>query len=138
MDNIRSGNLSVEKLRQEIYERQKVLGGYYPSAKVKRLYNDAKNFLAMIQGYPYCNAKTVSELKREIKNKRAALQRELEKVDPFVPGHQFTLFEEAKELTPEEITKFEKLKETLEGEIKWLHKCLGICTNPNYFKLNAR
>ena len=138
MKNTRNGNLNVEKLKQEVYERQIIIGNYYPTPRVKRLYNDAKNFLAMIRGYPYCNAKTIAELKRVIQNKRASLQKDLKALDPFIPGHQFAMFEEIRELTTEEELNFEKKKEALEEEIRWLHKCLGICTNPNYFEVNAR
>ena len=56
------------------------------------------------------------------------------KIDRYMPGHQMTIFETIEEVTEEEQKEFEKIKKEYEVQIHWLHKCLGMCCDRNYFK----
>lgn len=133
MDNIRSGNLKVSNMKKEIVFFLGQLQQGEIDGRVRRQLADGKKFLAMIETDPYKDCKTVSKLKTKICDERNKLKDVLVVIDRFTPGHQFTMFELAEEISPKEQRLRERQKAKLEREIKWLHKCLGMCSNRAYF-----
>jgi len=87
----------------------------------------------MLNESPYSNCKTVDELKQRISRKRNKLKEELKALDPTAEGHQISMFEVLGEISETERVKRDKAITELKEEIHWLHKCLGICKNRNYF-----
>ena len=75
----------------------------------------------------------ISDLKKRIKIEREKLKERLVEIDYYMPGHQFTFFENPKETTEQEKKEIATEKIRLQKEIRWLHKCLGMCSNRNYF-----
>lgn len=140
MRDLRNGNMSVKKLRTEIDSELWKLENIYPSKRVTRQYQDGKKFLAMIGQAPYCSCKTLSELKRKIKSERNKIKEQIVSIDSLMPGHQFTFFESISEVTDTEKNEVTQTLGKLRAELRWLHKCLGICSNRSYFnpQKNAR
>ena len=136
MEVIRSGNLSVKKMKAEIENDVALLNAryIYKNKRVKRQLNDAKLFLEMICKAPYVNCRTVSKLKKKISEERSKLKEQVLSLDRFMPGHQFTLFEEITNSSEEERKQAKKEIENLNEQIHWLHKCLGMCSSRKYFK----
>jgi hypothetical protein len=88
----------------------------------------------MIKHTPYSRCKTVTSLKERIVKERNKLKEELVKIDMGSSGHQLSIFEMMDERTEEEKKRHEARVAKLKDEIHWLHKCLGICKNTDYFK----
>jgi hypothetical protein len=135
--NIRSGNMRVSKMKEEIIKRLAVLGfGYNPETcnpKVKRQLDQGYNFLDMISKPPYSQCSTVSTLTEKIKEERQKLQEKYQVLDVSMPGHQFSLFETIQEVSQEAQDRIAVEQMLIKQEIDWLHKCLGICKNRDYF-----
>lgn len=138
MSNIRSGNMKVTRMKDEITKRLAVLAvGYNPkkvNPRVKRQLEQGSNFLDMISKPPYRYCTTVSSLTKKISEQRQKLQARVLALDTNMPGHQFSLFETPQEVTPEKQDEIAKEQMWLVQEIAWLHKCLGMCKNRDYFK----
>lgn len=134
MDNIRSGNLSVIKMKKEIEESLETLQSGCIHNRAKRQLVDGARFLEMINSPPYKSCLTVSQLKKAISNERNKLKAELVRRDRYIPGHQFTFFETVEEITKEQERGIRRESERILTEVRWLHKCLGICSNRDYFK----
>ena len=134
MSNIRDTNIRVYYLEREIKEALSRLKAKPLTERSERQLVDGAKFLEMIKHTPYSRCKTVTSLKERIVKERNKLKEELVKIDVGSCGHQLSIFEMMDERTDEEkkkhVAKVEKLKE----EIHWLHKCLGICKNADYFK----
>ena len=138
MSNIRDGKVKVFFLKlyvsYNVNRLKKITGITVVEEDTLRTRNvrqlvDGEKFLTMLNESTYCNCKTIDELKQKISKKRNKLKRELVALDESLDGHQlsfFTLTEAEKE---ERNNKIKALKE----EIHWLHKCLGICKNTDYF-----
>lgn len=137
MANIRSGNMKVSKMKDEIVKRLAVLAvGYNPkkcNPRVKRQLEQGRNFLDMISKPPYRYCTTVSSLTKKISEQRHELEARVIALDSNMPGHQFSLFETPQAVTAEKQEEIEKEQMWLNQEIKWLHKCLGMCKNRDYF-----
>jgi len=140
MDNIRDGNVKVYCLKMEVRRSltslkgyRAMLGGLPNTSRVSRQIADGDSFLAMLNESPYSNCKTVDELKQRISRKRNKLKEELKALDPTAEGHQISMFEVLGEISETERVKRDKAITELKEEIHWLHKCLGICKNRNYF-----
>ncbi len=136
--NIRSGNMRVPHMVEEVNKRIAVLElGYNPETMPKRVkikLEQGRNFLEMISKPPYCTCKTVSSLTHMISDRRSDLQARSMALDYNMPGHQFSLFEQPQEVTPEQQEEIAREQMWLNHEINWLHKCLGICKNRDYFE----
>lgn len=134
MSNIRDTNIRVYYLEREIREALSSLKAKPLTERSERQLVDGAKFLEMIKHTPYSRCKTVTSLKERIFKERNKLKKELVKIDTESTGHQLSIYEMMDERTDEEkkkhVAKVEKLKE----EIHWLHKCLGICKNADYFK----
>ena len=134
MSNIRDTNIRVYYLEREIREALSSLKAKPLTERSERQLVDGAKFLEMIKHTPYSRCKTVTGLKERIFKERNKLKKELVKIDTESTGHQLSIYEMMDERTDEEkkkhVAKVEKLKE----EIHWLHKCLGICKNADYFK----
>ena len=134
MSNIRDTNIRVYYLEIEIREALSSLKAKPLTERSERQLVDGAKFLEMIKHTPYSRCKTVTSLKERIFKERNKLKKELVKIDTESTGHQLSIYEMMDERTDEEkkkhVAKVEKLKE----EIHWLHKCLGICKNADYFK----
>lgn len=138
MSNIRSGNMKVSRMRDEITKRLTVLAvGYNPkkcNPRVKRQLEQGQNFLDMISKPPYRYCITVSALAKKISEHRQELKARVAALDTNMPGHQFSLFETPQAVSEEKQEEIAKEQMWLNQEIEWLHKCLGICKNRDYFK----
>ena len=134
MSNIRSGNMKVSKMKEEITERLTILSLGYGHQRAKRQLEEGRNFLRMIGKAPYKSCETVSKLKQKISEERNKLKDKVAQLDVNMPGHQFSFFEAPQNVTGQQQLDIERELQWLEGEIKWLHKCLGMCSNRDYFK----
>lgn len=133
--NIINGNMKVANLVERVKEEIERLKDGSINPRTMRQLTDADNFLKMIRNPPYSRAVTVSELNKVISEKRAEIENLLAKADPFTAGHQFTFDDlNLKPVSEETKKELEKDKKEWEKERHWLHKCLGICKNKNYFK----
>lgn len=134
MSNIRDTNIRVYTLEREIREALSKLRSRPLTERSERQMVDGAKFLEMIKHTPYSRCKTVTSLKERIVKERNKLKAELVKIDTNSQGHQISIFDMLDERTEEQkkrdALKVAKLKE----EIHWLHKCLGICKNTDYFK----
>ena len=134
MSNIREGNVRVYYLEREIREALNVLRVRPLTERSERQLVDGAKFLEMIKRAPYNRYKIVSSLKERIVKERNKLKAELVKIDVESKGHQISIFEMLDERSEEEKKRHEARVAKLKAEIHWLHKCLGICKNTDYFK----
>ena len=134
MSNIREGNVRVYYLEREIREALNVLRARPLTERSERQLVDGAKFLEMIKHAPYSRYKIVSSLKERIVKERNKLKAELVKIDVESKGHQISIFEMLDERSEEEKKRHEARVAKLQDEIHWLHKCLGICKNTDYFK----
>lgn len=134
MENVRSGNLKVSSMKKEIDQNIILLEVAYKNPRIERQIRDGTLFLDMIAKPPYATCRTVSKLKKKISEEREKLKQELRNLDYHMPGHQFSIFETEEEVSEEERKELEYKKIELKDQIRWLHKCLGMCSNKDYFK----
>ena len=134
MSSIRDTNIRVYTLEREIRDALSKLRARPLTERSERQMVDGAKFLEMIKHTPYSRCKTVTSLKERIVKERNKLKEELVKLDLGTVGHQLSIFEMVDERTEEEKKKHEAKVEKLKEEIHWLHKCLGICKNSDYFK----
>jgi hypothetical protein len=134
MSNIRDTNIRVYYLEREIREALSKLRSRPLTERSERQLDDGAKFLEMIKHTPYSRCKTVTSLKERIVKERNKLKEELVKIDTGSSGHQLSIFEMMDERTEEEKKRHEARVAKLKDEIHWLHKCLGICKNTDYFK----
>lgn len=130
----RNGNMLIKRLKQEVIQDMEELRLIYPTKRAMRQEKDAIRFLNMLNESTYAKCQTVGELKKKISNERNKLKKQLVDLDVFAEGHQYSLFENVVDLTPEKEKEMNMCLERLNEEIHWLHKCLGICSNQKYFK----
>lgn len=125
---------SVKKLKEFVLsEIAKIESRPFTARSIRQL-TDASRFLDMLNEPKYANIQKVSELKAKITKERKKLQDINNGFDKFLPGYQMSVFEET-DATTEEQRKFIRAQKVLiEEEIHWLHKCLGICHNREYFR----
>lgn len=134
MDNVRSGNMLVINMKKEINKSLALLELGYINKRVQRQLVDGNKFLEMLEKDPYKSCRKVSDLKDKIKEERKKLKERLSQTDKFMPGHQFSFFETVQEISKQEQIELNNEKARLLNEIRWLHKCLGMCTSRDYFK----
>ena len=134
MSNIRDTNIRVYYLERQIREALSKLRNRPLTERSERQLVDGAKFLEMIKHTPYSRCKTVTSLKERIVKERNKLKEELVKIDTGSSGHQLSIFEMMDERTEEEKKRHEARVAKLKDEIHWLHKCLGICKNTDYFK----
>lgn len=138
MANIRSGNMKVVNMKNEICSRVRELQlkyyGGVANIRAKRQMEQGMNFLDMISKPPYASCNTVSDLMKQISEQRNTLKARMMALDTNMPGHQFSLFETPQDVSEEKQEEIAKEQMWLEQEIAWLHKCLGMCKNRDYFK----
>lgn len=137
MESKRPGNTKVYTLKVELNQIKAKLGKLYvftgnPIYRMKK--EDIENFLKLVAAPPYSNVTTVGQLMKIIMSKRAELKTKLNELGDRMPGYQFSIFDDPKVVSPLEQAMLDREKDLLEKEIHWLHKCLGICRNKNYFK----
>lgn len=130
----RNARYSVELMKQEIISGLSKKARAIGYRKVEPQLQEAYNFIKMIEKAPYQHCATVGYLVHEIREERNRLTARVEQINSNLPGHQMSLFEASTELTLEQERALIEEKRKLEEEIRWLHKCLGIALNPNYFK----
>ena len=138
MANVRSGNMKVSNMKREIYSRVQELKsmnyGRIANTRGKRQMQQGMNFLDMISKPPYVSCVTVSDLMKKICEQRNNLKARMLALDTNMPGHQFSLFETPQAVSQEKQEEIAKEQMWLKQEIDWLHKCLGMCKNRDYFK----
>lgn len=130
-----SGNLKVSNLLQEIQlERNRLQDGMLNKRSMRQIL-DAEQFIKMVKRPPFSQAITVSDLKKIIQDRYQEYKENISIADTQLDGHQFTFFDtEVDEPSEAEKKEIAEAKEAMEQEKKWLHKCLGICTNKQYFR----
>ncbi len=133
MSNIREGNVRVYYLEREIREALNVLRARPITQRSERQLVDGAKFLEMIKHTPYSRYKTVASLKERIVKERNKLKAKLVKLDAGSVGHQISIFEMIDERTEEQKKRDAAKVDRIKEEIHWLHKCLGICKNTDYF-----
>lgn len=125
---------SVKKLKEFVLGEAKRIESRPFTARSIRQLTDARRFLDMLNEPQYASIQKVSELKAKITKERKKLQDINDGFNKFLPGYQMSVFEDA-DATTEEQRKFIRAQKVLiEEEIHWLHKCLGICHNREYFR----
>lgn len=143
MENIRDGSVTVYILKRDVKRSIDVLrkqrnitsnSSKEYISRVERQLSDGTKFLTMLNEYPYLSCKNVDELKRRISLRRQKLKQKLINLDMNQAGHQISIFDDVSVLTEEELNVRETNINNLKEEIHWLHKCLGICQNMDYFK----
>lgn len=142
MSNIREGDVKVYCLKMDVKKAMSVLrnkgyrsrlGSIEYTSRVERQIRDGQRFLEMLDLSPYSRCKTVDELKQRISRTRNTLKIRLSELDPEADGHQLSMFEVLEEISEPERENRKKAIAELKDEIHWLHKCLGICKNRDYF-----
>lgn len=133
MTNVRSGNLKVSKMKDEIAQRLYVISLGCKHKRALRQLKDGQAFLLMIEKEPYRRCDTVSKLKQKISEQRNLLKKKYVELDVNMPGHQLTFFETAHEVSKQQQYQIRLEQEKINSEIRWLHKCLGMCSNKDYF-----
>ena len=134
MSSIRDTNIRVYTLEKEIREALSKLRARPLTERSERQLVDGMKFLEMIKHTPYSRCTTVTSLKERIVKERNKLKEELVEIDDKTAGHQITIADIMDERTGKEKVKHEARVARLKEEIHWLHKCLGICKNTDYFK----
>ena len=104
------------------------------TATGERKKSDGTRFLNMLREAPYSSCSTVGTLVKKISSKRNKLLEEYKSLEKYINGYQLSLFEDVAKNDELSFCEAKQNREKLEQEIKWLHKCLGICMNPAYFK----
>ena len=130
----RNARYSVELMKKEIISGLSKKARAIGYRKVEAQLQEAYNFIKMIEKAPYSQCATVGYLVHEIREVRNKLTARVEQINSNLPGHQMSLFETTTEFTLEQERALIEEKCKLEEEIRWLHKCLGMALNPNYFK----
>lgn len=102
--------------------------------RVRRQISDGSKFLKMLKERPYSEVTKIRELKKLISQTRKKIQRIIADMEKFFPGYQLNVFESTPEIDIKDFEVLEREKDRLKGELKWLHKCLGICHNKEYFR----
>ena len=133
MDSIRSANMTLEQMKEEINLAVQRLSACGVGKKKAKKINDANKFMDMLKLFPYVQWKTVGELKNKLKEERKKLTSYKVEMDSFLPGYQLSFFEDPKVISEQESKEIGEVNDHLEREIKWLHKCLGMTVNRNYF-----
>lgn len=133
MDSIRSNNMRVDHMKEEIIKSLSVINKKTLNNRVIRQLLDGERFFEMISQVPYNECKTVGELKNAIMQERNKLKVKLEDLDEYAPAYQMTIFGTFAPVTSEKSKRIEQKRSKLSEQIHWLHKCLGICSNRRYF-----
>lgn len=130
-----SGNMKVYNLLYEIQlELNRLLDGPVNKRTMRQML-DAKKFIEMVKQPPYCQAITVSDLKKILQGKYQEYNERLSIADTNLAGHQFTFNDICvAESSEEEMKESAETKEAMEKEKRWIHKCMGICCNKQYFR----
>jgi len=134
MNDIRNGNMSVNRLKREINEHMTTLIGFNLSKESLARLLELKKFLEMIEEPQYVNCKTVSGLRQKIIQELKKVEVKLQEFNQYVPAYQLSFFDTYEEVEKTKDISVEKQKENLEKEINHLYKCLCICDKKSYFK----
>ena len=127
------GNMYVITLKKEIKVKLDKLRNGYINERARRQLADGERFLEMTARHPYATCLKVSDLISTIKRERDKKKRTLEDLEKKVGNYQIPMFENYVGLSKEHTEQIKKQCQILEEEVRWLHKCLGICNNEDYF-----
>lgn len=114
-------------------EASRIESRRYTLRSIRQL-TDARRFLDMLEEPKYSSILKVSDLKKQIANERKKLQEISSFLAKFLPGKQGQLAEENVTVTADQLNYLKTQKFIVDEEIHWLHKCLGICHNKEYFR----
>lgn len=134
MSDTYSGNLKLLNFAMEIRKEVKRLKEGPLNQRTMRQIMDGDDFMKMIMMPPYNKAKTLGELKKIITEKREEIKGMIENCNTQLEGYQFSLFIPVKDVSDSMKNYMADAKENMEKDLKWLHKCLGICCSKDYFK----
>lgn len=129
-----TGTTSVRYLKNYINNEIQQLEATAMNRRKIRQLMDAKKFLKMVDTPRFITCQNISELKERINAERKRLKSDCDIISGLLPGYQLNLFEEGVYVTLEELEQMQLQKKVLDEEIHWLHKCLGICHNKEYFR----
>lgn len=121
-------------MKSEITDSLKLLESGYMHKRAMRQLVDGNKFLTMIKRAPYNKCRTVGELKRKISEEREMLKRVLKDTQLYSYNYQLTIFDTVETIENERLHQIQLQRDKIKEEVDWLHKCLGICSNRNYFK----
>lgn len=130
----RHGFVTVNKLKQFVESEVKRIESQPLTVRGSRQLKDAVRFLNLLNEPRYVAAKKITDLTSRIANERRKLIEMSRSLDEHLLDCQLTLFEDKDSVTEEQKRAIKLQKVCLEEEIHWLHKCLGICYNKEYFK----
>ncbi|MBR5227131.1 MAG: hypothetical protein IKV94_00615 [Clostridia bacterium] len=129
------GSTKIATLKQFVEaEVERLLDEKNITGRKKRQIHDGRQFLKMLTEEPYSKVTKISSLKKLISQRRKRIKNIIEDMDKVLPGYQLSFFETATNLSETETLIIEGERVNLNAELKWLHKCLGICHNKDYFK----
>lgn len=129
-----SGSDSVKTLKDFVLsEVRRIESGTFNRRKIRQL-ADARNFLDMLSEPDYIVCERIIDLKRKIAQERKELQGICQSMNKYFPGYQLNFDDNDNEMSEENVRRIRSQKCLLEEKIHWLHKCLGICHNKEYFR----
>lgn len=125
---------SVSKLKEFVsIEAERIESRTFTKRSIRQL-TDARRFLDMLNEPRYANIKKVSDLKEMLVKERKKLKDISDSFDKCLPGYQLSLFKDPDAMTEEQSEFIKAQKDLIDEKIHWLHKCLGICHNKEYFR----
>lgn len=129
-----SANTKTETLKKFVRQEAERLEKEPFNPRSRRQLEDARNFLKMLGGCRYSMFGKISDLKKKISEDRQTLKDVYDSSALFFPGYQLTVFDVDVDIGDKERKELEMQRILIQKEIRWLHKCLGICHNKDYFK----
>ena len=129
-----SVNASVKQLRDFVKLEIRRLESVPTTYRRARQLEDAKNFLKMLNEPQYRGIEKISQLNRKIADNRQKLKTIYNEGTRLLPGYQLAIFDVGVDIDEKEKEEIKRQRDMIDQEIKWLHKCLGICHNKEYFR----
>ena len=129
-----SANTKTETLKKFVRQEAERLEKEPFNPRSRRQLEDARHFLKMMGEYRYSALDKISDLKKKIAENRQKLKAVYDSSAPFFPGYQLTIFDVGVDIGDKERKELEMQRLLIQKEIRWLHKCLGICHNKDYFR----
>ena len=125
---------TVKKLRDFVkFEAERLESSPLNMRRARQL-DDAVHFLRTLNLPQYRGTEKVAQLKKKFADNRQKLKEIYKSGDAFFPGYQLSIFDTYVDIDDRVKEELKFQREMLDQEIKWLHKCLGICHNKEYFR----
>lgn len=126
--------VSVRSLKNFVAnEARRIESRRFTLRSIRQL-TDARRFLDMLENPRYSYILKVDDLKRAFTKERNRLQEISELFNKLLLDYEARQLEGTMSITLEQLNYLKAQKIILDEEIHWLHKCLGICHNKEYFR----